>query len=462
MVEYSPVIPINYREIRSSIATLDETVLDRKVPPPALISKILGEGAVPDFYFMDALNHSLEYNPGTDSINRVRRDGKPPQRHPLDVVLRPLNRLEYEIPSGYMLTPREVNGGLVHDSPEDFGRTLLGAQIVINTISYLLGEKSGRDADLLTDRTALLYKSLENEIRGLPNNRDTVDEFLKKVDEFLGEKKEEVASNPVSHRDIERERIRVSSALQNFATYVSQEVDYLPKEQKEYLVALIDRMENQVMRMEKEGVLIGPDKATQSILATYDNFRRVVKEGNLDEIDKLLLTSGESNYLSRLKSSLYRDYIRSITAAAIAGLSSTSEHEEDDGPLAPVMEKLSDNTDTVWNMDPTPLENASSIFRKAEIIIASGVELGHVLKEQYPTRNIDFQRLERAVSYLVNILNAKVSQHLSNAQINADGDNSYAPDLRLFTFMGSRKKDLEWAVSSLGRNVEFSTASNGL
>ena len=159
MVSYNVVEKRGIKVLGDAVSGI---ILAREVPKPEDIATVLGDGSVDSYYFMHALMHSIEYGRRRGVVDYARRDQRAVQIHSFDSALRPFYRFkDKKLPSGYVLTPREIKGVLVHDLGEEFGQSLLGALVVNKVIGHLLREETGKDADLLTNKNALFFYSLQ-------------------------------------------------------------------------------------------------------------------------------------------------------------------------------------------------------------------------------------------------------------------------------------------------------------
>jgi len=438
MTSYKVEMPSNYQELHDLGHIVSSTILSRKVPQPAHIAKILGQGNVSAYYLMHALMHSKEYGQGRDVLVYARRDKKAPAIHPFDSAVKPYFRVnDRDLPSRYILTPREQRGILIHDLNEDYGESLLGVFVVNDIISYLLGEETGKDAILDTNKNGLLLKSLENEIIKLPiKNHNGVYRLLE-------EKLTQLSIKPLS---IPREYRRVLSSLYDFEKYIDKEVDYMP-EQKDDLLMIINEMSTALTKKIKNKELLGPSEVEEQVKWQYMHVMEIMKHGNYIDVDRNLVLPGDQEFLLTLNKTLYWDFISNIAENVQRNSNSVlqNEHAKNDSYLSPIMVKLADSTNTVANMDQSPLTNATSIFRKARISIAAGIILGGYLKNQQN----DYQRLHSGVDYLFRNLEHSVDRHLEYLSKSAMGETNYELDLKIFEVMKGKMKDLEILIAEM-------------
>ena len=113
--------------------------------------------------------------------------------------------------------------------------------------------------------------------------------------------------------------------------------------------------------------------------------------------------------------------------------------------VSPMMESLAESTDTVANMDISTISNATSIFRKARIRIASGIELVEYLRQ----RGYNYQRLQRGADYLFRNLDDVVGQHLEYFERRVEGETTLEPDFNAFTIMKEKMGELEQRVRAI-------------
>ncbi len=392
-------LPVNYEQIRSMGENVsnaisgrllsDEGLPKRRVPEPEQIAKVLGQDALLPYYFMHALFHNIERGNGTLFSHPIRRDGKALQEHSFSAAFSPYFRyVDQVIPSYFFLTPREVKGNLVHDVPEEFGRTLLGALVDINIIKYVLGREMGEDADILTNKNAMLLDPLEAKLeRIMPdviNHANTYQAF-----NFLW-KEVKTRSN-----DIDEQYKRVLNALGIFKTYVQGECNYMSDPQRSQLLQIIQTLINRVAKHSQNKRKLRTGTTKPLVKSQYAHVMDVMEyahiHGTYEEVDRRLLLPDDHEFLVILKNKLYRDSVKGIVQKVIAN---ARRHSSDDDYLAPAMEKLADFSHSGKNLD-TRIENARSIVLKGSTLIDEFVGLAESLRaERYDT-----ERLERGIRW---------------------------------------------------------------
>jgi len=470
--KYEAGIPANHKEICDVYDIVSNDIETRKIARPADIAKVLGKGGVKPFYFTDALMHYVEYQGENHIVEYARRDRRPQQLHALDSALKPFYRLfddESPVgPSGYFHTPRETYALIAHDNSEVFGESLIGALIVNSVESLLFGEDLGKNSGLLTNKSELILKPLEDDIKKLPIiDHENVYDFLgRRVSNF----KERTAEEEVMLELIRQEYQRVLTALTSFedyVKYVKQEGAY--KIDQKGLVGIINEISNPVSRMVKNGEFLEPGYVKKYVIDNYERVMEIMKwakeTGNYDEVDEAFLTTVDEHktkFLLTLKKTLYRymfikDIVDSVKGDAVSAFQNGTAN--DDSYLAPVIEKTGDCIDVVSKMDHTSLANDTSIFRKARRVLAEDIELGEFLIDlsknlQHP---INFQRLYRSADYLLRNLNTSVDNYLPFLQEKSKSETHYIPWLRAFEHMqqkmgGFKEKVAE--ISSIDDLVE--------
>ena len=438
MMNYQIRIPEDYEEMREIGRTVSQTILERKIPAPDHIAKVLGKETKGAYYLMHALFHSIEYGRNRGILDYARRDRKAIQRHSFDAAFKPFYRFDDQrLPSNYLLTERENKGIMVHDLGEEFGKSILGALVVNDVIRYLLREEAGSDADLLTNYNDLLLDSLWDKIIEL---RRIDHDNLQRV---VGEGRAQIK---VEDKDIEMQYSRITNALRNFDAHINENVVYMPKPARKDLAEIINELHIGVIRQIKNLELLTPHEATNLITGIYDNVIGIIKNKHYIEVDESLLLPGDPEFLLTVKQTLYDDFIKRITGEVRNNATRLQNEEyKDDSYLSPIMEKLAESTDTVANMDHSALTNATSIHRKARTLLASTIELADHLAGQ----NIDYQRLQMSTGYLFRNLDVTIYQHLQTLKERAVYDTNWEPDLKIFQLMAEKMTDLESRVSTV-------------
>ena len=444
MTPYKVNLLGDYSSKRDLGSRISQLILNRKIPQPEDIVEVLGQEAVEAYYFMHALFHSIEHGRGR-LLDYARRDQKAIQRHSFDAAFKPVYRFkDSSLPSKYVLTPREITGVLVHDLAEEFGKNLLGALVVNDTIRYLLREEAGNDATLLTNMNALLLDYHERELSKL----EQIDH--ERIYNLLNDKKSQINVKP---RTVQWQYQRILRALKHFEEYVKHKVDYIPDSQKEELISIINRLSEKLKIKIRSKELLTPDNLTELIMQQYAHVIGIVERGESEgyiEVDSRLLLPEEPEFLLTLKKTLYRDFVDKIKRQVMTNAISASQNGGiiDDSYLAPMIEKIAECTDTVSNMDYI-LTNAVSIFRKARVVLASGLDLTRDLKEL----SVEHQRLQRGIEYLFRKLDGKVDMHLRHFEEDKEQETAYGQDVEIFKTMNEKMKDLEMIVNAMGEST---------
>ena len=447
MKPYKVQVPANYREIRDLGDKVHDTILARRVPQPDQVARVLGEETVKAYCLMHALMYAIEHKRGKGVPNYKRRDKKAIQRHSYDAAFKSFFRFEdRELPSKYLLTPRENIGVLVHDLGEEFGQNLVGALVVNDIVGYLLGKDAGRDADLLTNKNALLLGPLEEEVAKLEPSQINHNNIYAAFRRLHSEVR-------VEPRDVVWQYRRVLHALRSFKTYVENRADYMPDLQKKALIGYLDELIGGVNIRIKDGAL-KPDDIAELVAQQYGHVMAIMEAGKYVKVDTSLLVPEDIEFLLTLRKTLYADFVKGISEAVKSSASQSKKSTEGgtttDSYVAPMMEKLADSTDTVANMD-SKLENATSIFRKARIVIASGIDLvGHLKQSE-----LDYRRLQRSVDYLFRNLAYRVNPHLEYLQTLSRTENTWDRDLEVFSRMKEKTDELGQRINALGEPKRF-------
>ena len=436
MKSYKVEIPENYDAIRALGEEVSETITNRMVPKPSDIALVLGKDAVKPYYFMHALFHDLEYGRNRSIFDYKRRDRIAIQRHSFDGAFKPYYRLtDKDLPSNYFLNPREITGVLVHDLGEEFGQSLLGAIVINDAIKHVLGEKAGKDADVLTNKSALLLDSLEGRIEKVPVTAESIYNIVK-------EAKSEVIVRPGT---VIYQYQRALNALKQFQDYVKNQVDYIDNDEKKVIIGIIDEI--------KEGIVASRPKALKAddiaglVLQQHDGILRLIKEKEYTPVDKHLLLPGDPEFLLTLKKTLYNRFVDNIAERVReeAKLASRNGNTQDDDYLAAYTEKVAESTDTVANMSPEPLHHPMSIFRKARITIRNGIGLVNYLRQE----QMHSERLQMAVDYLYRNLDDVVNQYLNHFKSSKRRDTNWKLYVNKFGTMRSKTAELGKMVTEM-------------
>ena len=363
MQNHTSGLPVGYNRIREIGEMVSGTISrERKVPQPQHISKIFGQDAVLPYYFMHALFHNLERGNGKLFSHPIRRDGKALQEHSFSAAFSPYFRyLDQVIPSYFFLTPRESKGNLVHDVPEEFGQTLLGALVCINTIRYALSREMGEDANDLTNKNAMLLDPLEARLEKMKPpaiNHDTTYQAFSSLCKEVKTRRD----------DLDKQYERIVKALVTFRSYVDREVNYMPEPQKKHLLEIIHALVNRVEIHARSKKTLKTDDAKQLLRQQYEQAMDIMHysrgHGTYEEIKSKLLLPDDHEFLIVLKNTLYRDHINDIARK----VKSRAKGADGDDYLATAMEKLSDFSHTGKNLD-VRITNARSIIFKGSILI---------------------------------------------------------------------------------------------
>lgn len=435
MKPYRVVIPDDHNRIKALGKGVIDASIERKAPPPEDIAQVFGEGAIMPSYFMLALLRNLEHGRARSVLDYKRRDGIAIERHSFDAAFKPYYRLRGEdLPSNYILTPREINGALVHDLGEEFGQDLLGAIVVNDVIRYVLGDEAGKDADVLTNKNALLLDPLEDRIK--KDNPEHIYKIIRKSKSLVN----------VRDGEIEYHHRRILNALNQFRHYVQTNADYLNGPQKNDLLGTIDDIvERASTRVSQKS--LRADEVNGRILQQYENVMGIMEKGEYLMADKKLLLPWDPEFLLSLNKTLYKDFIDTIVKKVKEELvlESVNGGPKDDSYLGAFMEKLSESTDTVANLDLQPLHHAISIFRKARVSIPTGISLVDYLRQE----GADYARLQKAVDFLYRNLEASVNQWAEVTQESSKRDTTWRIYAEKFAIMKSKTEELEERVREM-------------
>ncbi|MBI2130663.1 hypothetical protein HYU10_02730 [Candidatus Woesearchaeota archaeon] len=428
-----------HRQIGGEVS---DTIVAQMVPEPSKVAFSLGNYAVHMYYFMHALFHSIEHRTGT-WFEPERTDEKPLQKHSFDAAVKPLFRYHDPMPSGYLITPRETKSILVHDVGEDFGRSLIGAVVINDLIKYLFGERVGRDAEILTNHYALILSSIvgkraEAELdeispAGLPAILALEMEKLRYTD-----------------ADVVTESRMAVSALQEFMDYAIVNTTNMPPIERDDIIDIMVSLSSRTLEYADES-RINPKAATDFAQQQYERVLGILQSGKFMEADRDILMPGEHEYLASLKKTLYWHYVDNIFQEVKR---EAREHlgngkKPSDAYLSTAMVKTAEQTDTAANMEYNPPTQASSINRKARIVIASNLSLFGWLEEL----GRDYGRLQSANRYLFEVLKASIDGNIAALETKVRLDTNWRPNLARFMLMREKARDLETRVC--GSEAEF-------
>jgi hypothetical protein len=436
MVSYKS-IP-NYKERCDIGDRITSTLYAERVPEPHYISRVFGDYALDAYFLMHALMRLVD-----------RRDKKFAPIHSYDSAFKSFYRYsDPKLPSGFLLSPREVVGVLVHDLGEDFGGNILGALIVNDVILSLVGKDAGRDAGYLTDNNELLSKSIKKRVEKMEKfNHAKIDPsaiynmFYSRYKKYSG----------TTAPDIKKEYKRVNDALKSFEKHVREEVDYMGKGSKDDLLARVNSMVDKVSVMEKNDQILEPRFVSDYISTSFDKVMDVLRSRRYIEADPQLVPPRYSRVLVSLDKTLYADYINTIIedVKRESILARQKGQLDNDDYLAIIMEKLADGTDNSIKMEIDPLINATNVFRNARALTVGGTELVKYLKEQ----NIGCERLKKGVDYLFRCLDVAVNGHLAELKRRPKylSEGHWNADLVAFDHMAKKMDDLEHNINSIIR-----------
>ena len=421
---------------------VSQTILNRQIPIPEDIAQTLGESAVPPYFFMHALFYRREQTGVRGILEPVRRDSVAIQLHSYESAFKPDYRFyDKKIPSGYRLSEREKRGDVVHDIGEDFGRDILGALIVNDVITSLFGAETGSDADILTNKSALLLKPLQEELVSMQvreANSETAYQALSNLNRRV----------KVSEQEVLGKYQEISDALKYFGYHITRDVDYIQPNQKAGLTEVIANLARSVQERTREG--IRPSDLEERMHTQYGLIMQIIDNGKYSEVEEGLVLPDESKYLATLKKTLYDlDFISKIAQRVKedAGLASNNGNSGNDY-LAPFMEKLAEITDTVAKFDKL-LPHAISIFRKSRIVVRHGVALVNNLHEE----SHNYDRLRRGVDYLFRNLDAQVEINRADAitSVRKLSDTSYEIQMEKYGIMQAKMNSLRPIIKEMNR-----------
>lgn len=436
MKSYRVIIPDNYEAIIALGDEVSDTIINRRIPKPSDIALVLGKEAVKPYYFMHALFHALEYGRNRSIFDYQRRDRIAIQRHSFDGAFKPYYRLrDTQLPSNYFSNPREITGILVHDLGEEFGQSLIGAIVVNDAIKHVFGEKAGKDADVLTNKNALLLDSLEDRIEKFAVTPENIYNVVK-------EAKSEVIVKPGT---VIYQYQRALNALKQFKDYVKSQVDYIDGDEKKVIIGTIDEIKEDIIASRQKA--LKADDIAGLVLQRHNDILRLIEKKEYTPVDKQLLLPEDPEFLLTLKKTLYNRFVDNITERVReeAKLASKNGNTQDDDYLAAYIEKVAESTDTVANMEPAPLHHSVSIFRKARITIRKGIDLVNYLRQE----QMHSERLQMAVDYLYRNLEDVVAQYLKNFKASKRRDTNWRLYEKKFNVMRNKTTELGEIVKGM-------------
>ncbi|MFH0868439.1 MAG: hypothetical protein V1831_03940 [Candidatus Woesearchaeota archaeon] len=444
MVLYDVERPLNYEEKRKIGNDIGNIILDLKIPSPSQISAVFGDNAVDPYIMMHGLMHSIGYGRERGVLEPARRDKKAIQIHSYDGAFRPLNRLfDKEYPSGYILNEKdEVPDQFVHDIPEEFGRTLLRALVTIDCIKYL-NKARGESADLYTNRNALLLKPLEDMIKleSLKNHK-SIDDMSRIVYDLLGNE----SKTGVSYGDISNAYWDVLNAVEVFATHIKEEVDYMPKPDKDDLLTRVNDMSSKLRKKIGNREFLETEDIANKLSEGYGHIMEIVDNREYIISDENLLLPDDPAFLIILKKTLYRDFVYNKIA---------EEVRRNPLNVSPMILKSTDSTDNVNKMD-YDLSHITSIFRKSREVMRVGLDTVLYLKaradklENQEDENrevkllaINYERLCIATYSLLINLDGVINERLSHLRDSFERENRYYQDMQKFGLMEVKMRALK-------------------
>lgn len=446
-------LPPDYNKICEIGRLISDTIGINRVAQPDHIAQVLGQDAVLPYYFMNALAHSIE-NEGLFPIYG-RRNDTALMEHSFSAAFSSYFRyLDQVIASHFFPTPREIRGGLVHDGPEDFGQSLLGALVVINCIEHVLGKELGKetayDADAETNKNALLLGPLESRLKNMRVPIIDHDGVYKAFTTLRDDVK-------VRLENLQEQYGRVLGAFTSFRTYIEQKVDYMPPSQKQYLLQKMNTLINRTQRLVSGRQTLKTGETKKLLRSQYGHVMGVIDDGKFyPQIDRRFLLLGDpkdkmtdemksEEYFLSMKMLLYRDHIRQIANRVLAEARKYAIKQIDgDGYLATAMISLSEFAHNARTMDTTPT-HARSMFLKGGIKI----EVFGSLAEELRTLGHNPQRLESNIDWAYRSMNLGLRNGYSHHERSADTDTAAKKALNLFQAMRESMGDLEQRVASI-------------
>ena len=449
---YRSSLPVNYEDIRSIGEIVSNTISARKVPTPEQIAKILGQDAVLPYYFMHALFHNIERGNGRLFLHPIRRDSKALQEHSFSAAFSPYFRYRDQvIPSYFFLTPREVKGNLVHDIPEEFGRTLIGALVDINIIKYVLGRDMGEDANDLTNKNAMLLDPLEARLERINPAVINHGSTYRALNSLWREVK-------TRSEDIDSQYKRALRALETFRTYVQKEIDYMPGSQKNQLLQIIQTLVTRVEKDVQSKKTLRTGATKPLVKGQYAHVMDVMgnaeKHGAYEGVDGRILLPDDHEFLIVLKNTLYRDSVRGFVQKVMTN--ARKHASSGDGYLAPAMMKLSDFSHSGKNLDVN-IANARSIVLKGSILIDEFAGLVELLRDE----RYNAERLDRDVRWAYRNLNLGLHDVLNFHEGRSRAETAQESDLAIAKIMKDEiMYNLERRINSMNKPLP-ETNGNG-
>jgi len=446
---YLANLPPNYEKIREIGRLVSDTIGSKRVSQPDHIALVLGQDAVLSYYFVDTLFHNIEN--GGPFPSYKRRNETALLEHSFSAAFGPYFRyLDQVIASHFFPTPREMRGGLVHDGPEEFGKSLLGALVAIDSIEHVLGKEIGYDADTETNKNALLLGPLESRLERMRvpiiDHNSTYKAFTSLRDEVK-----------VKLENLQEQYVRVLKSLTSFRTYIEQKVDYMPAPQKQYLLQIMNTLIDKTQRLVGSRQALRTGETKHLVKSQYSHVIDIIGEGRFyPPIDRRLLLSGNPNdkmtdemrseeFLLSLKLLLHRDYIKQIARRVMTEAREYAKRRLDgDGYLANAMIKLSEFAHNARTMDTIPT-HARSIFLKGAI----NVEEFAAVSADLRNLGLDSKRLGIGIDWAYRSMNLGLTNGYSHFKRSADTDTAAQKALDLFHAMREGMGNLEDIVASV-------------
>lgn len=303
--------------------------------------------------------------------------------------------------SGFSLKPKEVAQEMQHDIPEDVAKYILARNqpqfrpaagyVLIDLFHKLLATEL--DADI--QRMLELRSNLDGMIFD-PVGKYFIEMAKKNPGEDLivgrGDLADKLRADYGGNYSIPQSVVnQFYDTLISRWKYVIDVIEsdkhrYLPQEEKKYATATIN---DNIKRAEK----IRPaahaqiTKMENSVKKELEHIVSLILDGELEEVDPLLVLPYQPKLVLQVNKTLYDMYIdrlmKSVIVAAqayLAGLPNGSRAHLNDDYLYPGVGKFPDARDTTIQMGPK-MENIINQFRKRRKILTAGSTTARILRD---------------------------------------------------------------------------------
>ncbi len=411
------------KELPDDVIT--QKVINLEIPTPDEVRVSLGdnEDTLNIFYLTLALLSEVS-----------RREGKKPYfLHTYSVATKPDYRFNDPIlPSKFRLTDFEKSLGQPHELKEEFGESIVGSYIVGDVLKYFFGDELANGVDYLTNHNELVMKNVNKSLKQLRK------EELKRI----GQKDisrlltDELERLTINLEGVVEHYKRVEGALKEYVNEIGEYHEELDSENKEYIIGLMeDNFISPLSNKLRSNEIIDLQELVENVKNDFNHVLEIVNKEDYIEADPKLVHSFESKYLADLKKTLYQDYLGRIIKNVHEKLDKMLAEGQllDDSLLSLPLVKTCDSIANVSTLEQDIVRTISQ-FRKARQVRRTDQELIAYLGKKDVDPSI-YQRFERSVDYLSEVLVWKIKQYHGSVKDMAKLDTTYNNDAKLLDYM---------------------------